>query len=502
MPEVLLAASALSKSFGATSALQSVDFELLGGETHILFGENGAGKSTLVKILSGVIRADAGEIRVLGEPVSIASPASARALGIAAVFQEFSLVGTISVLDNLFLGKEITRAGFIDRRAMAARARSVFETLRIDTDLTSTVGDLARAQQQMIEIAKALLDDAAVLILDEPTSSLTERESRHLFWVLEGFKRSGGGVVFISHRIDEVMEHGDRITVLRDGRKIRSLEHGHYDEGSLIRLLTGHDKNDIFPERQEIRDETLLTVEELTTQSGVRNISFTVRKGEVLGIAGLAGSGTSEVGRALIGLEKIVSGKITLGDEVILRPSPRRLLDRGAIYFPADRIAEAILPTRSVTENASIEALSLFTYRLGVIDRKRERDNIGRATSRLQVKMDSADAPITSLSGGNQQKVVLSRAFLRDFRLLILDDPTIGVDIQTKMEIYRLLSDMSASGLAVILISSDLEELLALSHRVLVLRDGRSAGPSFLSKATSKEQILELFFEGSDARPL
>ena len=500
MPEVLLAANALSKSFGATVALQSVDFELLGGETHILFGENGAGKSTLVKILSGVIRADTGEIRVRGERVSIASPSSARALGIAAVFQEFSLVGTISVLDNLFLGKEITRAGFIDRRAMAARARSVFETLRIDTDLTSNVGDLGRAQQQMIEIAKALLDEATVLILDEPTSSLTERESRHLFWVLEAFKGSGGGVVFISHRIDEVMEHGDRITVLRDGRKIRSLEHGHYDEGSLIRLLTGHDKSDIFPERQEIRDETLLRVRGIGDAKRRAEFSFTVRKGEVLGIAGLAGSGTSEVGRALIGLEKIVSGKITLGDEVILRPSPRRLLDRGAIYFPADRIVEAILPTRPVTENASIEALSLFTSKLGVIDRKRERDTIGRATSRLQVKMDSADVPITSLSGGNQQKVVLSRAFLREFRLLILDDPTIGVDIQTKMEIYRLLSDMSASGLAVILISSDLEELLALSHRVLVLRDGCSAGRA-LSEAASKEQILELFFEGSDARP-
>jgi ribose transport system ATP-binding protein len=498
--DALLSTSALSKSFGATAALQDVDFELLGGETHVLFGENGAGKSTLVKILAGVITPDAGEIRLRGQPIAITSPASARAHGIATVFQDFSVVSTISVLDNLFLGKEISCAGWLDRRQMAVRAHTIFEKLHVDIELKSSVETLGRAQQQMVEISKALLDEARVLILDEPTSSLTERESKHLFWVLEEFKRSGGGVVFISHRLDEVMQHGDRITVLRDGRKVRTLEQGRYDEGSLIRLLTGHDKGTIFPPRHRMSKDVFLRIDRLATGSGLQDISFSVHKGEVFGIGGLAGSGTSDLGRAIAGLEKVTFGEIIIDGHAIDQPSPRTLLDHGAIYFPADRLREAILPNRSVAENVSLEALPLFTSKLGFINTRRERAEISAATARLHVKMASADAPISSLSGGNQQKAVLARAFMRRFRLLVLDDPTIGVDIQTKVEIYRLLSDMSASGAAIVLISSDLEELLALSHMILVLRHGRSASPSLPTETASKGRILELFFGGGDAR--
>jgi len=496
----LLATSALSKSFGATAALRDIDFELLRGETHVLFGENGAGKSTLVKILAGVIPPDAGEIRLIGRPVTITSPASARAHGIVTVFQDFSVVPTISVLDNLFLGKEMTRAGWLDRRQMALRARAVFEKLHIDLELKSDVDSLSRAQQQMVEISKALLDEAQVLILDEPTSSLTKQESKHLFWVLEEFKRSGGGVIFISHRLDEVIEHGDRITVLRDGRKVQTLAQGRYNESSLIRLLTGHDKDAIFPPRHRMSDDEFLRVDRLATASGLQDISFCVRKGEVFGIAGLAGSGTSDLGRAIIGLEKLTFGEIMLQGHAIDRPSPRTLLDQGVIYFPADRHREAILPNRSVAENVSLEALPLFTSKFGFINARREYAQISTTTALLNVRMASTDAQITSLSGGNQQKAVLGRAFMRRFRLLVLDDPTIGVDIQTKVEIYRLLSDMSASGVAIVLISSDLEELLALSHTILVLRHGRSASPCLPAETASKERILELFFGGGDAR--
>ncbi|MGH7076325.1 MAG: sugar ABC transporter ATP-binding protein [Stellaceae bacterium] len=498
--DVLLTAHSLTKSFGATVALRAVDFELLAGETHVLFGENGAGKSTLVKILSGVVSADIGEIRIHGQRVTIGSPATARALGIATVFQDFSLVRTVSVLDNLFLGKEMTHAGLLDRRRMRVRAQRVFETLGIELDPTDRVARLSRAQQQMIEIAKALLDEASIMILDEPTSSLTDRETQHLFRIIDGFKRSGGAVVFISHRIAEVVKHGDRITVLRDGRKVQSMPRGAYNEGALINLITGHAKSDIFPVRHPASDEILLRVVGLTTKSGVRDLDFVVHKGEILGLAGLAGSGTSNVGRALVGFERMIAGTMTLDGKAIERPSPRRLRDQGVIYFPADRHEDAILPTRSVGDNISIGALERFTSALGFINARAERTEIAKATERLQIKMATPGASIMSLSGGNQQKVVLARAFLRDFCLLILDDPTVGVDIQTKTEIYRWLFGLLATGVAIILISSDLEELLALSHTVLVLRDGRSAAPLLAVDKITKEQVLELFFRGTHAR--
>ncbi len=497
---MLLEARSLSKSFGITRALDAVDFDLSGAETHVLFGENGAGKSTLVKILSGAYAPDAGSISVAGRPAEIGSPAAARALGIATVFQDFSLIPTISALDNLFLGKEQRTWGLLDRQAMRSRARQVCERLQLDIDLGRRVDRLGRADQQMLEIAKALLGDARILILDEPTSSLTESESARLFSVVADLKRHGCGVILISHRLDEVIREGDRITVLRDGRIVRTVRRGEVDEESLVEMITGSSRSALFPPRGAATDDVAVRFEAVSSR-GLDDVSFTLRRGEILGLAGLAGSGTTAIARVLFGLEPITAGRIIVDGRAIKRPTPRQMLANGVVFFPSDRHAEGLLPMRSVKENLTLEALARRFSPAGVIAHGEEADAARATTARLKVKMNGIDDVITSLSGGNQQKVMLGRGLLRDFRIMVLDDPTIGVDMQTKAEIYRLLAAEAARGVAVLIVSSDLDELIGLAHRILVMQDGRISGDPLGTEGRSKKDFLPRFFAGAAAAP-
>jgi ribose transport system ATP-binding protein len=496
----LLETRSISKSFGITRALDNVDFTVTGGETHILFGENGAGKSTLVKILSGAYRADSGSIVMEGTPVEIHSPTDARQHGIATVFQDFSLVPTICALDNLFLGKERTSWGFLNRGSMRGRAKAIFERLHLSVDLGARVSELGRADQQMVEIAKALLNNVRVLILDEPTSSLTEDEAERLFVVLEDLKRAGCGVVLISHRLDEVLRQGDRITVLRDGAVVSTVRRGEVDEDALIQMITGTSRTALFPPQSSPGTELALSFDNVSS-GGLKDVSFALHRGEILGIAGLAGSGTTQVARALFGLDRHTAGTIRIDGIAVKRPEPREMLRRGVIFFPSDRLAEGLLPVRSVKENLTIEALATRFVTGGFVDRGQETETARAIAAQLMVKMSSIDAAITDLSGGNQQKIMLARGLLRDFKVLILDDPTIGVDMQTKAEIYRLLSKLAQQGVAILIVSSDLDELIGLANRILVMCEGRMAAAPQPTLGRHKRDFLSLFFPGGATGP-
>ncbi|WP_376743806.1 sugar ABC transporter ATP-binding protein [Ensifer canadensis] len=480
------------KSFGATQALRGVDLSLNPKETVVLFGENGAGKSTLVKILSGAYKADSGTIVVNGERVQIQSPNDARKKGIATVFQEFSLAPSLSVLDNLFLGRERSRHGLLDRRRMRQEARAIFDSLGVSVDLDSRVDAVDRATQQMVEIAKSMLDEACILILDEPTSSLTESETRTLFSALDRLKDSGCGIIYISHRMEEVLQQADRVTVLRDGETITSFSRGQYSEGDLIKQLIGQDNRDIYPAKSFPTDQSGMSIDGLCAAE-LKDISFTLHRGEILGVAGLTGSGTTQLGRALFGLDSIAAGSVRVGGTMISEPSPRRMLDSGVIYFSSNRLDEGILPTRSVSENIAVEALDSLLSRAGVVMRSRQSSAVASVVERLKIKA-SPGANILELSGGNQQKAVLARGMLRKFNVMIMDDPTIGVDLQTKREIYQILQELAAEGAAILLISSDIEELIGLSHRILVLCEGRMAADAVETDATNKPSLLKLFF--------
>lgn len=488
------------KSFGATQALRGVNLSLNPSETLVLFGENGAGKSTLVKILSGAYRADSGTIAVNGERVQIQSPNDARKKGIATVFQEFSLAPSLSILDNLFLGRERTRHGLLHRRRMREEALAIFANLGVDVDLDRRVGTVDRATQQMVEIAKSMLDEACILILDEPTSSLTENETRILFSALGRLKDRGCGIIYISHRMEEVIEQADRVSILRDGETITSFGRGQYSESDLIAQLIGQDHRNIYPAKSLPTEQPGMSVERLCT-GDLEDISFTLHRGEILGVAGLSGSGTTQLGRVLFGLDRATAGSIHVGGRPVEEPNPRRMLERRVIYFSSNRLEEGVLPTRTVSENIAIEALTSLLSRAGVVRRAAQQDAVSSAIRRLKIKA-APNANILELSGGNQQKAVLSRGMLRKFDVLIMDDPTIGVDLQTKREIYQILRDLADEGAAILLISSDIEELIGLSHRILVLCEGRMAADIVETDTTSKPSLLQLFFPRRAAESL
>ncbi|KRD72095.1 sugar ABC transporter ATP-binding protein [Ensifer sp. Root278] len=488
------------KSFGATQALRGVNLSLSPSETLVLFGENGAGKSTLVKILSGAYRADSGTIAVNGERVQIQSPNDARKKGIATVFQEFSLAPSLSVLDNLFLGRERAQHGLLRRRRMREEAGAIFASLGVDVDLDRRVDTVDRATQQMVEIAKSMLDEACILILDEPTSSLTESETRTLFSALGRLKDRGCGIIYISHRMEEVIEQADRVSVLRDGETITSFSRGQYSEGDLITQLIGQDHKNIYPAKSCPTEQPGMSVRGLCAGE-LKDISFTLHRGEILGVAGLSGSGTTQLGRALFGLDRVTGGSVHVGERPIDDPSPQRMLESRVIYFSSNRLEEGILPTRTVSENIAIEALTNLLSRAGMVRRSAQQDAVASVIQRLKIKA-SPGANVLELSGGNQQKAVLSRGMLRKFDVLIMDDPTIGVDLQTKREIYQILQELADEGAAILLISSDIEELIGLSHRILILCEGKMAADVVETDATNKPSLLQLFFPRRAAESL
>jgi ribose transport system ATP-binding protein len=491
----LIRLAGITKRYSGVVALNQVDFEMQAGEVHALIGENGAGKSTLINIIAGSRRPDAGEFSYRGETLRNLTPHRARTLGISPVFQEFSLIPDLDVSSNLFLGRESTRNGMLRIANMHGTAQKLLNELGFELNEKSLVRDLSRAQQQMVEIAKALLQDLHLLILDEPTASLTDREAEKLFELILKLKARGVGIIYVSHRMPELRKIADRFTVLRDGKLITSGSMADVSDMRLVELMTGRKLDLLFPEIKHRPGETLLEVSGLDTADGrVRDVSLKVHAGEIVGLAGLVGCGKSEIGRALFGLDAIASGRITVKHQEVPAPTPSAMLARGLCYFPSDRGAEGLAVSRPIRENASMAALceSPFSSH-GFLNRKKENEAVKAMAVRLQLKSPDIERPVASLSGGNRQKVMLMRGLSRPTQVFIFDEPTVGIDVGAKAEIYDLMAKLVGAGAAILLISSELPEVMHLSNRVYVMREGNIVS-ELSSNDISETAILNSFF--------
>lgn len=495
MRQLLLRADNITKKFPGVLALDRVSFDLAPGEVHILFGENGAGKSTLNKVLAGSYLPDEGRIYLNGERVEFRNPYDARMAGISAVYQEFSLVPQLSVVENLFLGSELAKKGLLDRKAMRRKAEESLKELGFDLDPVAKVGDLRRAERQMVEIAKAFQHRMSVLILDEPTASLTDKEVRRLFQLIRKLTGDGVGVIYISHRIDELKQIGDRITILRDGKLVATLAMAEADEETLILLMSGREVHNIFPAITHPLGATLLSVHGLSTASGLHDISFEVRAGEIFGIAGLVGAGKSRVGRAIFGLEEITAGRIRLKGRSFERPTPARCIQAGILYFPPDRHKEGLVLCRSVKENQTLVSVRLFE-KGGFIDIRKEEATVRKIVEKMDIRPRRIDQTINYLSGGNQQKVMLSRGVTRDIEVFIFDEASCGIDVGAKHDVYLFLKEQAESGAAVILISSELPEILNLCHTVMVMHAGTNVLTMPAAEATEEMLLSSCFGYG------
>jgi ribose transport system ATP-binding protein len=475
--DLLLELTNISKRFPGVVALEGVDFDVRRGEVHVLFGENGAGKSTLTNVIAGTYPADTGTFKYQGKEIAHLTPQGARVIGISPVFQEFSLVPELTVEQNLFLGRELTAGGFLNRRAMHARARAVVQELNFDLRPDYKVAQLSRAHQQMVEIAKAFLTEVRLLILDEPTASLTDAEAAKLFDLVTRLKASGVGIIYVSHRMHEIKQIADRITVLRDGHKIKTVAAGDVSETELVELMTGRKIGVLFPKIEHMPGNKLLEVERVTlVDQSVNDVSFYARAGEITGIAGLVGCGKSEVVRAIVGLEPIESGVVRVHGAEVTAPKPATMTKLGVCYFPSDRVAEGLALARPVRENVSMAALDLPDFsRHRILQRRSERRIVQGIVEKLSLRPPLIERAVASFSGGNRQKILLARGLTRDISVYLFDEPTVGVDVGAKIEIYALMKALVANGVAIVLVSSDLPEVLNLSHRLYVMHRSRMA---------------------------
>ena len=486
-PSCLLSASGVSKSFPGVKALARVDFTLNRGEVHCLIGENGAGKSTLVKILAGVQEPDEGEIRIDGSRVSLSSPLAAQRAGISCIFQELNVVGGLSIAENIVLGNEPRRRGFFDKRAARAEARKLLEEIGFgDLSETQLCSRISTAHKQAVMVAKALRQNARIIIMDEPTSPLEDAEVRKLYDVIARLKAAGKGIVYVSHKMREIEFLGDRVTVFKDGERVTTVARGEASTNDLVRSMVGRNIEDMFPEKRHAFGEVKLEARNLESPA-LHDVSFNVRSGEVLGIAGLVGAGRTELLRTLFGADPVVSGKIVVGEKALPRHSTSAAIRAGLALVPEERRAQGIVPVLSVLENSAL-VWDEFPDRRSSSEAKRTA--IGAAIEKLSVKTPSLDQRIDKLSGGNQQKVVLSKWLLAQTRVMLLDEPTRGIDVGAKREIYRIVSELAEAGMAVVMVSSELPELLGLADRIIVMNAGSIVGE--LPGNTTEEEIVSL----------
>ena len=500
-PAPLLSAKSLTKDYQSLRALDAVDFDLRAGEVHVLFGENGAGKSTLISILAGATRPTSGSIKMKDKEISLASVHDARQLGISAVFQEFSLIPQMTVEENLFLGAEHTRHYLLDKRSMHREALELLGDLGFELRPNQRVDRLTRAQQQMVEIAKAFRDELTVLILDEPTASLTEHETELLFTLIRELTARGVGIVYITHRIAEIRQIGTRITILRDGRYVAVLPVEDVDDDTLVRLMTGREVGKIFPEIVPgPAVEDVLILDHVTTAQGqVLDVSMSVRKGEIVGLAGLMGSGKSKIMQAAFGALPIAHGRVIYRGEDVTGQSPAKAIRRGFLYLPADRKGDGLMMMRPARENISLSALDDAAFRSGIfMDRNAEKRRAAELARQLNLSPNQPEHIIEHFSGGNQQKVMLARSLTRNFELIVFDEPTVGVDVGTRAVIYQFIAELTEAGKTVVIVSSELPEILHMSTRAYVFHRGRVQAE--LSRdALSEESVLAHFFERNAA---
>ncbi len=489
MRESLLEMKGISKSFGGNLVLSDVELILWPHEVHVLVGENGAGKSTLMKILAGVYSRDSGSITSGGKEVKIGNPHDARSAGISMIFQEHTLAPHLSVAENIFLGCEPRRRGyFLDEGEMIGRARELLGQHGFSLDATARVERLSRAEKQMVEIARALISATRVVIMDEPTAMLSRRECDELFRIIGELCQRGLGIVYITHRLEELPRIADRITVLRDGRRVYSGEFSSIDDSSIIRHMVGREIEDLYPARRPPGQEPVLEVRSLSDGRQYHNVSFVLHRGEILGLAGLVGAGRTAVARALFGLEPLRGGTILLGGQHVNFRSSRTAIQAGLGYLTEDRKITSIFPQLSLTCNISLAGLGKIT-RGGLLRLAEEEQRCRNLIAGLRIKAPSGGEPCYRLSGGNQQKAIFARWLFAASTVLILDEPTQGVDLGARADIYRLMHEITDRGGAILMISSDLPELLGMSHRIVVMRRGEVVA-NLEADRTSQEEIM------------
>lgn len=481
----------IHKAFGTNQVLKGVDFELKDGEVHALMGENGAGKSTMMNVLTGLHLKDEGVIRIDGKETYFHNPKEAEQNGITFIHQELNIWPEMTVLENLFIGKEIkTSFGLLKTKEMKALAKEQFERLGVSISLDKEAGSCSVGEQQMIEIAKALMTKAKVIIMDEPTAALTEREIDKLFLVIASLKKDGVSIVYISHRMEEIFAICDRITVMRDGKTIdtKRIAETNFDE--VVRKMVGRELTDRFPERQSNPGKVMLEVKNLTNKGLFENVSFSVRSGEIVGVSGLMGAGRTEIMRAIYGMDHLDGGEIWINGKKVSIKSPHQAVELGIGFITEDRKDEGLILDFSIKDNIVLPTLFSFAPK-GIINEKSEEDFVNLLIKRLTVKTESSRIPVGKLSGGNQQKVVIAKWVGIGPKVLILDEPTRGVDVGAKREIYQLMNELTDRGVAIIMVSSELPEVLGMSDRILVVHEGRINGELAKSEAT-QEKIMTL----------
>jgi ribose transport system ATP-binding protein len=485
----ILRMAKIRKVFPGVVALDDVHFELREGEVHILLGENGAGKSTLIKILSGAYQKSGGQIFLEGQQTEIKSPKHAQSLGISIIYQEFNLIPHLSVGENIFLGREPVKfPGVIDQKRVFDLTKKVLNDLGVEIGARKIVKDLGVAQQQMVEVAKALAFDARILIMDEPTSALTENEIQELFSAIRKLKTNGVSIIYISHRMEELFEIGDRVTVLRDGKHIATHKINEVTRSELIHMMVDRELTEQFPKKRAPLGEEILRVENLNKKGVLRDISFSLHRGEVLGIAGLLGSGRTELAKAIFGVGNIDSGKIYVKSQLQRITTPRIAVNLGMGFLTEDRKSEGLILNLSVKDNICLASVERFS-RLGIVKSKEERRAANHFVKELRIKTPGLNQKVVYLSGGNQQKVVLSKWLCSHAEIFIFDEPTRGIDVGSKVEIYQLINRLTAQGVAIMMISSELPEILGMSDRILVMHHGSLKG-EFSAEEATEEKVL------------
>lgn len=502
----LLRMTGISKTFPGVKALDDVHITVYGGECLALLGENGAGKSTLMKILSGVYQPDSGEIAFDGEVVALSSPRQAQALGISIIYQEFNLMPNLTVAENVFIGREPNAGGFVNRRQMEEETRALLTRLGVSLDPRATVRDLSVAEQQMVEIAKALSTNARLVIMDEPTSALTDREVDSLLDIVNHLKAQGLGVIFITHRLDEIAPIGDRVTVLRDGRNAGEMPMSEASPEAIVRMMVGRNIADLYektgatydpaaPYVLEVRGLSRTGSAQDAAQIVLHDVSFGVRAGEIVGLAGLVGAGRTEVARAIFGADRFDSGEILIDGKPVTIATPRDAIRHGLGLVPEDRKQQGLVLSLAVRENIALPSLDRMV-KLGFVQSREEQNLARRFVDALRIRTPSLEQRVLNLSGGNQQKVVIAKWLALQPKVLILDEPTRGIDIGAKAEVHSLIAELAKQGVAVLMISSELPEILGMSDRVLVMHEGHIVADVPRDAAT--EEVIMRYATGVD----
>lgn len=491
MGEIIVTMEHIHKTFPGVHALKDVHFELRSGEVMALLGENGAGKSTLVKILSGVHPRDSGSMTIFGQEYGDLSPKQAQALGVAIIHQELNMCRHLSVAENIFLGREQTRLGTLSNREMEQEARRILADLKIDLDPRKVVGELPVSKQQMVEIAKALSTNARVLIMDEPTSSLTSREIDDLFRIIRELKAKGCGIVYISHRLEELRYIVDRVTIMRDGQFVSSANFADTSMDEIIAAMVGREIKEKFPRVSTPLGKRVLEVRNLNAGRMVRDINFSLNEGEIVGFAGLMGAGRTETTRAIFGADQKQSGEVILDGKAVSIRGVADAIRAGIVLAPEDRKKDGLCTKLSIRHNIALPNLDTLCDAAGVVRRARETAMCVNAIDNLRIKTPSVDKDVATLSGGNQQKVVVAKWLARNSRVVMFDEPTRGIDVAAKVEIYHLMNKLKQQGIAVLFVSSEMPEIMGIADRIIVMCDGRITGELSAAEAT-QEKVLTL----------